>query len=120
MYRHWHYKCIHLPLVIGRLASGNQQFVGMNGETANLACMAAVVPLNLIVHIVEHHDGGNKVDYLAGGQQEQIVSAVLAPVAVPVGWLAADISTRTIDAPNAILCTNSKQAIIIIHTPIPV
>ena len=111
---------MHSPLKVGRLAGGDQQFVGMNGETAYLTRVSTIVPLNLIVDIVEHHHGSNEVNDLAGRQQEQIVPAVLAAVAVSVSGQKQQlhISARTTIEHRSTKHIGANRGAI--HTPIPV
>ena len=41
-----------------------------------------VVALHLIVDVIQHHHPGHDVDHLAGGQQVEVVTTVLAAVTV--------------------------------------
>ena len=51
------------------LPCGDQQLVGVDGHALDVSSVTEVVPLSLLLHIVEHHHGRDKVNHLARRQK---------------------------------------------------
>lgn len=69
----------------------------MNCKALDVVRVSQVVPLNLLLHVVEDHNGRYEVHHLSRGQEEQIGSTVTAPIPVhplqlePLRWCTVDL-----------------------------
>ena len=61
------------------LPCGDQQLVGVDGHTLDVGGVAEVVPLGLLLHVVEHDNGGHKVNHLTRWQKMKIGSSISTP-----------------------------------------
>lgn len=69
----------------------------MNCKALDVVCVSQVVPLNLLLDVVEDHNGRYEVHHLSRGQEEQVGPTVAAPIPVdplqlePLRWCTVDL-----------------------------